>query len=136
MRTRARAGYTLLELIVVMALIGIVFFFAIPRFEGSFLLDDANTSARWLIGRLQTLREDALRSRRMQTLHVDLDTGRLWVTAEGMTPGTASGVRSWRVTTSGCVTGRGVGKCSACVRSGAAARAMRPNSNAPRTVNG
>lgn len=86
MRTRSRPGYTLLELIVVMALIGIVFFFAIPRFEGSFLLDDANTSARWLIGKLQALREDALRSRRMQTLHVDLDTGRLWVTAEGMTP--------------------------------------------------
>jgi prepilin-type N-terminal cleavage/methylation domain-containing protein len=84
MRTHTGAGYTLLELIVVMALIGIVFFFAIPRFEGSFLLDDANKSSRWLIGKLQTLREDALRSRRLQTLHVDLDTGRLWVTAEGM----------------------------------------------------
>jgi prepilin-type N-terminal cleavage/methylation domain-containing protein len=86
MRTRGRAGYTLLELIVVMALIGIVFFFALPRFEGSFLLDDANTSSRWLIGKLQALREDALRSRRLQVLHVDLDTGRLWATAEGMTP--------------------------------------------------
>jgi prepilin-type N-terminal cleavage/methylation domain-containing protein len=86
MRTRGRAGYTLLELIVVMALIGIVFFFAIPRFEGSFLLDDANKSARWLLAKLQVLREDALRSRRLQILHVDLDTGRLWVTAEGMTP--------------------------------------------------
>jgi prepilin-type N-terminal cleavage/methylation domain-containing protein len=86
MRTRARAGYTLLELIVVMALIGIVFFFAIPRFEGSFLTDDANRSARWLVGRLQALREDALRSRRLQTLHVDLESGRLWSTAEGMPP--------------------------------------------------
>jgi prepilin-type N-terminal cleavage/methylation domain-containing protein len=86
MRTRGRAGYTLLELIVVMALIGIVFFFAIPRFEGSFLLDDANRSSRWLLAKLQTLREDALRSRRLQILHVDLDAGRLWVTAEGMTP--------------------------------------------------
>jgi prepilin-type N-terminal cleavage/methylation domain-containing protein len=86
MRTRTGAGYTLLELIVVMALIGIVFFFAIPRFEGSFLLDDANQSSRWLMGRLQSLREDALRTRRLQVLHVDLDTGRLWTTSEGMSP--------------------------------------------------
>lgn len=79
------SGYTLLELIVVMALIGIVFFFAIPRFEGSFFLDDAKQSSRWLIGKLQALREEALRTRRLQVLHVDLDTGRLWVTSEAMT---------------------------------------------------
>ena len=80
------SGYTLLELIVVMALIGIVFFFAIPRFEGSFLLDDAKQSSRWLIGKLQALREEALRTRRQQVLHIDLDAGRLWATSEAMTP--------------------------------------------------
>jgi prepilin-type N-terminal cleavage/methylation domain-containing protein len=80
------AGYTLLELIVVMALIGIVFFFAIPRFEGSFFFDDAKRSSRWLIGKLQALREEALRTRTQQVLHFDLDTGRLWVTSEAMTP--------------------------------------------------
>jgi prepilin-type N-terminal cleavage/methylation domain-containing protein len=80
------SGYTLLELIVVMALIGIVFFFAIPRFEGSFFLDDAKQSSRWLIGKLQALREEALRTRRLQVLHIDLDTGRLWETSEAMTP--------------------------------------------------
>ena len=86
MMTQRRAGYTLLELIVVMALIGIVFFFAIPRFEGSFFLDDAKQSSRWMIGKLQALREEALRPRRQQVLHIDLDTGRLWETSEAMTP--------------------------------------------------
>jgi prepilin-type N-terminal cleavage/methylation domain-containing protein len=81
-----RAGYSLLELIVVMALIGIVFFFAVPRFEGSFFLDDANQSSRWLIGKLQALREEALRTRRLQVLHVDFETNRLWETSESMTP--------------------------------------------------
>lgn len=81
-----RAGYTLLELIVVMALMGIVFFFAVPRFEGSFFVDDAKQSSRWLIGKLQTLREEALRTRRQQVLHIDLDGNRLWETAEAMTP--------------------------------------------------
>lgn len=80
-----RAGYTLLELIVVMALIGIVFFFAIPRFEGFFFSDDAKRSSRWLIGKLQALREEAQRTRRLQVLHIELDTGRLWETSEAMT---------------------------------------------------
>jgi prepilin-type N-terminal cleavage/methylation domain-containing protein len=77
-------GFTLLELIVVMALIGIVFFFAIPRFEGSPFFDDAKQSSRWLIGKLQALREESLRTRRQQTLHIDFSTGRIWNTAEAM----------------------------------------------------
>jgi prepilin-type N-terminal cleavage/methylation domain-containing protein len=81
-----RAGYTLLELIVVMALVGIVFFFAVPRFEGSFFVDDAQRSSRWLIGKVQALREEALRTRRQQVLHIDLETNRIWETAEAMTP--------------------------------------------------
>ena len=67
-----------------MALIGIVFFFAIPRFEGSPFFDDAKQSGRWLIGKVQALREESLRTRRQQTLHVDFETGRIWNTAEAM----------------------------------------------------
>ncbi len=77
-------GYTLLELIVVMALIGIVFFFALPRFEGSFMMDDAKKSARWLIGKIQMLREESVRTRRDRILHIDLDTNRVWETVEDM----------------------------------------------------
>ncbi len=80
-----RAGFTLLELIVVMALMSIVFFFAAPRFEGSFLFDDAKQSARWLIGRIQSLREEALRTRRQHFLVFELDTKRVWTATESMT---------------------------------------------------
>lgn len=86
MSMRRRDGFTLLELIVVIALMGIVFFFAIPRFEGTFLFDDSKQSARWLIGRLQGLKEEALRTRRRHVLVLDLDTQRTWHTTEAMTP--------------------------------------------------
>ena len=79
-------GFTLLELIVVMALIGIVFFFAIPRFQSSPFFDDAKKSDRWLIGKLQALREEALRTHQRQTLHIDLGTGRIWNTTAAMSP--------------------------------------------------
>jgi len=79
-----RAGYTLLELIVVMALIGIVFFFAVPRFEGSFFVDDAKQSSRWLIGKVQSLKESAIREQKQYSLHFDLDSGRIWETNESM----------------------------------------------------
>jgi len=85
MSMRRRAGFTLLELIVVMALMGIVFFFAIPRFEGTFLFDDSKKSARWLIAKLQGLKEEALRTRRRHVLILDLDTQRTWHTTEVMT---------------------------------------------------
>jgi hypothetical protein len=68
-----------------MALIGIVFFFTLPRFEGSFFLDDSKQSARFLMGKLRALREESLRTRRQLTLHIDLVTNRLWETAEAMT---------------------------------------------------
>jgi prepilin-type N-terminal cleavage/methylation domain-containing protein len=79
-----RAGFTLLELIVVMALIGIVFFFAAPRFEGSFLFDETKQSARWLITKLQSLREEALRTRRQHILVFDFDTRKVWYATEAM----------------------------------------------------
>jgi len=82
---RRRAGFTLLELIVVMALMGIVFFFAIPRFEGTFLFDDSRQSARWLIGKIQSLKEEALRTRRQHILVFDLDTKRVWQISADMT---------------------------------------------------
>ena len=84
MISRRGAGFTLLELIVVMALMGIVFFFAAPRFEGSALFDDAKQGSRWLIGKLQSLKEEAVRTRRQHILVFDLDTKRVWSAAESM----------------------------------------------------
>lgn len=78
------AGFTLIELIVVIALIGIVLFVSIPRLQGNPYLDDPNQSIRWMIGKIQILKEDSVRNQRQYTLRLDLDSGRIWESHAGM----------------------------------------------------
>ena len=78
------AGFTLIELIVVVALLGLMLFFSLPRLQNNPFLDDNKQSSRWLIGKIQTLKESAIRDQKAYTLHFDLDSGRVWETNESM----------------------------------------------------
>jgi general secretion pathway protein H len=77
-------GFTLIELIVVISLIGLMLFFSLPRLQNNPFLDDSKKSARWLIGKIQALKESAVRDQKQYSLHIDLDSGRLWETNESM----------------------------------------------------
>ena len=77
-------GFTLIELIVVISLIGLMLFFSLPRLQNNPFLDDSKKSARWLIGKVQALKESAVRDQKQYSLHFDLDSGRIWETNEAM----------------------------------------------------
>ena len=79
-------GFTLIELIVVISLIGLMLFFSLPRLQNNPFLDDKKQSARWLIGKVQALKESAIRDQKQYSLHIDLDSGRIWETNESMSP--------------------------------------------------
>lgn len=79
-------GFTLIELIVVVALMGLMLFFSLPRLQNNPFLNDTKKSSRWLINKIQTLRESAIRDQKRYALHFDLDSGRVWESHEGMTP--------------------------------------------------
>ncbi len=79
-----RLGFTLIELIVVISLIGLMLFFSLPRLQNNPFLDDSKESARWLIGKIQVLKESAIRDQKQYSLHFDLDSGRIWETNESM----------------------------------------------------
>ena len=78
-------GFTLLELIVVMGLLTIMLVFSIPRLHKTIFLDDTKTSSRWLVGKIQALKEAAIRNQKRYTLHIDWDAERYWETDESMT---------------------------------------------------
>jgi prepilin-type N-terminal cleavage/methylation domain-containing protein len=80
------SGFTLIELIVVISLISLMLFFTLPRLQDNPFLDDSKKSSRWLIGKVQALKESAIREQRQYALHFDLDSGRIWDTNASMSP--------------------------------------------------
>jgi len=79
-------GFTLLELMVVISLLGIMLALTVPRFHETLFLDESKTSSRWIIGKIQALKEAAVRNQKNYTLHIDLDSDRFWETDESMSP--------------------------------------------------
>ncbi len=77
-------GFTLLELIVVITLLGIMLVFTVPRFHETLLLDENKKSSRWIIKKIQFLKEASIRDQKQYVLHIDLDTGRFWETDASM----------------------------------------------------
>ena len=73
-----------MELIVVVTLLSILLVFAIPRFEGTVFQDDAKRSSRWIIAKIQMLKESAVRDQKQYTLHVNLDNNTVWETNSSM----------------------------------------------------
>jgi len=83
-RFHQNAGFTLIELIVVIALMGLMLLFSLPRLHNNPFLNDTKESSRWLISKVQSLKESAMRDQKRYTLHFDLDSGRVWETNETM----------------------------------------------------
>jgi len=77
-------GFTLIELIVVISLISIMLFFAVPRFQSNILSDSTKEVSRWILLKIPYIKESAAREQRRYILHVSLDSKKLWITHEAM----------------------------------------------------
>jgi len=84
-RAGRQSGFTLIELVVVTALITLMLFMAVPRFQVLVSGDDARRAARWLMLEVPLLKSRALQEQRDYRLHFDFDGQRAWVTHDGMT---------------------------------------------------
>jgi prepilin-type N-terminal cleavage/methylation domain-containing protein len=82
---RNARGYTLIELIVVLVLVGLLGSLTLPRLRQSLLSDDLQGSTRQLAGLMRELRNEAQRQQQDRSLRFDLDAGIFWVEAGDMT---------------------------------------------------
>jgi prepilin-type N-terminal cleavage/methylation domain-containing protein len=85
-RSNNKAGFTLVELLLVIALIGIVLVLAVPSIRDTFTGDDLKKASRQLVGLERKLRADAVRDQVDYLLCFDLANSTYWVIASDMTP--------------------------------------------------
>lgn len=74
------AGFTLIELSVVLFLIGLLFFTAMPKLDNFLFQADLKSAARSLKSAVHLVRARSISSHRPAALHFDLDKGRYWGT--------------------------------------------------------
>jgi len=82
---KGRAGFTLVELIVVVALIGIILTFSVPRFRNDAIADGFHQATRYFMVAVPGLKDRAVREQKDYVLHIDIGANRLWVTSNRMT---------------------------------------------------
>ena len=74
-------GYTLIELIVVLVLLGLMFGLVIPKFRQAILSDSLNATSLRIIGLVENLREKAISDQVSYLLHLDIREGKVWAFA-------------------------------------------------------
>ena len=77
-------GYTLIELVVVIALISTMLFFAMPKFRNNVLTDQVRKSSRWIITQTRHLKQQSIREKKDFILHVDMDADKFWMSTPDM----------------------------------------------------
>ncbi len=76
------SGFTLIELIVVTALIGIMLAISVPSLRNSMFTDPLKSTTRKIIGLVTGVRELAVRSQQSYLLHISQLENRIWYEAE------------------------------------------------------
>jgi len=82
----SKKGFTLLELLLVIALIGVILVLAVPSTRNTLTGDSLKKASRQLIGLERKLRTEAVRDQLDYILNIDLSDSSYWVIASDMTP--------------------------------------------------
>ena len=83
-RKRSNSGFTLIELAVVIFLIGVTLLFAAPRLPETLLSEPSKSASRWIILKVQSLKNQSVKEHKQFMLHADINTDRFWSTSESM----------------------------------------------------
>jgi prepilin-type N-terminal cleavage/methylation domain-containing protein len=80
-----KKGYTLIELMVVIVLLGLIFTIATPKIRDALFRDELKGATRQMVGLITRLRNEAIREHKDYMLHFDLESNRFWFDSPTMT---------------------------------------------------
>jgi len=80
----AKSGFTLFELMAVIAVLSLVLFFTIPKFQEILLPNESKKFSRWIMLKSQALKEKSLREQKTYILHADMEDASFWISDELM----------------------------------------------------
>ncbi len=80
-----KKGYTLIELMVVIVLLGLIFTIATPKIRDALFRDELKGATRQMVGLITRLRNEAIREHKDYMLHFDLESNRFWFDSPSMT---------------------------------------------------
>ncbi len=86
-------GFTLIELIVVVVLLGLIFSFAAPRFRDTILSDSLKNATRKMVNLIRNTRNVAVRQHLDYLLFFDLEKNEYWYETGDMTEEERTGAR-------------------------------------------
>ena len=82
---KQQMGYTLVELIVVICVLGLMLGFTLPKVEEVVVADPFQKTSRTLLTLIRNLKQAAVADQKTYLLNIDLHRNRIWETEETMT---------------------------------------------------
>jgi prepilin-type N-terminal cleavage/methylation domain-containing protein len=84
---KAQRGFTLIELVVVIAIISLMLLFVVPKFDSMLFSDNTKKVNRWIIYNVMNLKVKAVKERKDYILHADVTGNAFWISDETMEAG-------------------------------------------------
>lgn len=79
-----QGGFTLIELIVVIVLIGLMFTFALPKMDGFLFSGETDRVSRWIVLNIPNLKTKAVKDQKRYSLNVDVPANTLYISTDEM----------------------------------------------------